>query len=215
MAINECKVETDQAQSGAPGELRFPQSLAPLYELNCQTLKLLAAVQDHRSPLKDCAWLELAQRLTPLQAPLIESLSRCPFLLLDCGFEHPKRWLLNPPPSATNDLLDDELAQVTQAACWFAWHLVRNDPIAAQLMLGVGAASTKALLQLHLTDIRDVSLSLVHTKAVKPRWHDRPDVWHRLILMTQSARRAPFTSVSVRGLQLFLGELLLVDDAGT
>jgi hypothetical protein len=85
-----------------------------------------------------------------------------------------------------------------------AWHLVRSDFIAAEVFLGVSKDCAIAIRGLELQDIHE--LAAYNYRWIRPRWLERPQVWHGLVTLAQSSPVVPHASVGVRGLQLFLGE---------
>jgi hypothetical protein len=108
--------------------------------------------------------------------------------------------------------LDMQLLNLTRATCVLGWHLARTDQIAARLILDASTECAEAIARLNLTDLQEIAERMVLFHQVKPRWHDRPEVWRRLIRLAQTSPHRPFASVNIRGRQLFLGDDLLVEE---
>ncbi|WP_157995386.1 hypothetical protein [Peristeroidobacter soli] len=151
---------------------------------------------------------------------MLAQIAHCPFLLLDIAFNDPTRWQISEDdrvamtravlPVAT-DPLQTRLENLARAACFLAWHLARNDAIAARLALGATAQTAATIARLSLPDLLQIATCEVHRGQVRPRWHDRPDVWHRLIYVARSSEYARVAPVTAHGLQFFLWDLLAQD----
>jgi hypothetical protein len=203
--------------SGNDGS-RHPQSFAPLFDINRQTIALLMDVA--ATPLTNRTWSEwrmLGNELMQLEAIQRESLARCPFSLIDVGLrEVPDCAGCDCPPDGPiqGELLfslmtpQTRLHHLAHAALLFSWHLVRSDLIAARLVFAMDSATTSFMARITLSDIRRIALERVRTGRVGPRWHDRPAVWLRLIHTARSPQNDDFATVTTRGLQLFLQELV-------
>ncbi|GFE87778.1 hypothetical protein GCM10011488_27320 [Steroidobacter agaridevorans] len=197
---------------------RHPQSFASLFDINRQTIALLMDVA--ATPVLDrtwSGWRMLGNELMQLEANQRESLARCPFSLIDVG-------LREVPDCAGCDSAPDgpiqgelmfslmtpqtRLHHLAHAALLFSWHLVRSDLIAARLVFAMDSATTSFMARVTLSDIRRIAQERVRNGCVGPRWHDRPAVWLRLIHMARSPQNDDFATVSTRGLQLFLQELV-------
>lgn len=195
--------------------LRFPQSL------NEQMLALLVKMSDTYSETPDWAdWIQVRRALLEIDPPVRQSLALCPFLLLDAGFRDPMRW----QQTATNAThlqtretpvlvdLDMKLLNLARATCILGWHLARTDQIAARLILDASPECADAIARLNLTDLQEIAERMVLFRQFKPRWHDRPEVWRRLIQLAQTSPRRAFASVNIRGRQLFLGDDLSMEE---
>jgi len=202
---------------------RHRQSFASLFDINRQTIALLMDVA--ATPLNNrtwSGWRKLGNELVQLETSQRESLARCPFSLIDAGLgDAPDRSIANRAPDepAQGELMfspmlpQTRLDHLAHAAILFAWHLVRSDAIAARLVFAMNSASISFMTHATLTDIRRIAQAQVRTDRVRPRWHNRPDVWFRLIHTARSPQHDDFSTVTTRGLQLFLQELV-ADERG-
>lgn len=207
--------ERQRAGSEAP---RLPQSLLePIRDLNQQLLGLLV---EHADNPEFQAGSQLGRALRDVDPKTRENLALCPFLLLDAGFRDPMRW--QQAAAAVEQALAEQTRSAAEpsskafnlgrAACVLGWHLVRTDPIAAGLILDVSPQCAKLIARLSLTDLEQIAEQLVRHGRIQPRWHDRPEVWRRLIRLAQTSPRRAFASVNIRGRQLLLGAHLLPED---
>lgn len=195
---------------------RHPQSFASLFDINRQTIALLMDVAATApSDRTWSGWRTVGTELAQLETTQRESLAQCPFTLIDAGLGqalHCSRVDRASDYPAQRDLfspmLQTQLDHLTHAAILFAWHLVRSDMIAARLVFAMNAAGISLMAQATLTDIRRIAQEQVRRGHVCPRWHNRPDVWSRLIHTARSPHRDDFANVTTRGLQLFLQELV-------
>lgn len=218
MGVNPYSPESNLASApfGEHDSPRHPQSFASLFDLNRQTIALLVDVA--ATPLSDriwSGWRTLGNELGRLDATRREDLARCPFSLVEAGLREAPRWSradhVEPAQGElpfSPILLQTRLDHLAHAACLLAWHLVRSDVIAARLVFAMNSASTSLMAQVTLTDIRRIAQEQVYNGRVRPRWHNRPDIWTRLIHTARSSNRDNFANVTTRGLQLFLQELL-------
>lgn len=196
---------------------RRPPSFASLFDINRQTIALLMDVA--ATPQSNQTWSRwrlLGNELLQLNTDQHESLARCPFSLIDPGLrdapasschgvpDEPIQRELTLSPMLPQDRLD----HLAHAALLFAWHLVRSDVIAPRLVFGMNTASTSFIAQATLTDIHRLAQEQVRHGRVSPRWHNRPDMWLQVIRRARSPHRDDFATVSTRGLQLFLQELI-------
>ena len=201
---------------------RHPQAFASLFDINRQTISLLMHVG--ATPATDrswSGWRTLGNELAQLNATQRESLARCPFSLIDAGLRDTPRYSRTEPvpdEPAQGELpfspilLQTRLDHLAQAAYLFAWHLVRSDVITARLVFAMNSASASLMAQVTLTDIRAIAQEQVRNGRVRPRWQNRPDAWFRLINMARSPPRDDFATVTTRGLQLFLQEVIGEED---
>jgi hypothetical protein len=200
---------------------RSPDALVPIYHLNTQALGLL--IDSSRSVTHETSWSSgrsLGSQLCEVEPAGLEHIAKCPFLLIDAGFDIPNHW--RRPDAETERIVQDELAftpstlqmrleNLARATCLLAWHLAQTDPIAARLTLGVTAQTASAISAISLTELQELSMLQVRAGWIRPRWHDRPDIWHRLIDLAKDSGHRELESVTGYGLQLFLRALLAED----
>lgn len=218
MSVNPYSPESNLACApfGEHDDPRHPQSFAPLFDLNRQTIALLVDVA--ATPHSDSIWSgwpTIGTELACLDATQREDLAHCHFSLVDAGLREASRWSRTDHSDPAQGelpfspiLLQTRLDHLAHAACLLAWHLVRSDLISARLAFAMNSASISLMAQLTLTDIRRIAQDQVYNGRVRPRWHNRPDIWCRLIETARSTHRDAFDNVTTRGLQLFLQELL-------
>jgi hypothetical protein len=190
-------------------------SLEPIHDLNRRALDLLAG---HSDATIDCGDFHPAtsvgRMLHGVGEWTLQSLALSPFLLADASFEDANRWrslviqgAAEPRPSLIPESHTAVLS-LAYSTCLVAWHLARTDRVAARLILGLSGECAATVARIGLTDLQRIAVCIVRRQWLRPRWHDRPEVWRRLIRATQASRHATPGPVSVRALQLFLGDLL-------
>lgn len=218
MGVNPYSPSTNLACThlGEHDHPRDLQSFASLFDLNRQIIALLVDVA--ATPrTKDiwAGWRRLGSEVSRLDAMQREELAHCPFSLIDAGLREVPRWSRADHIAPAQGelpfspiLLQTRLDHLAHAAWLLAWHLVRSDTIAARLVFALNSASTSLMTQVTLTDIRRIAQEQVRNGRVRPRWHDRPDIWSRLIQTARSSHSDTFDGVTTRGLQLFLREFL-------
>jgi hypothetical protein len=191
--------------------LQLSTSLDPIYDLNRRMLALLAEPSPEAGPDGDFHMgTAIGYVLRDVDASIREQLAQCPFLLLDASFTDATKWM----PSHAQERAEasplrsesrERALALAQATCVLSWHLLRTDRVAATLVLGVSRECAAVITQCGLTDLQEIACRFVQQRLFKPRWHDRPEVWRRLIRLAQTT---PQTPVAIHGLQLFLGDLL-------
>jgi hypothetical protein len=141
-----------------------------------------------------------------LERPAQQRLARCPYLLLDAGFEDPARWRAEPAVHEAHEErghagceLDAAWLALVRRALLLAWHMARAQPLAARVLLGMGAASAQCIAARGLTDLDE--LALREAGRVAPRWQRQPQVWRQLLRASHGpAQELLWTQL--RGLQL-------------
>ena len=193
--------------------LPFSRSLEPIYDLNRRVLALLAEHIDAGTQ-SDLLGTSIGYALRHIDPSIRDQIALCPFLLVDASFGDGSKWKtleVVPEYAEAASLETDPVRRVlplARATCGLSWCLVRTDPVAARLVLGVSIECAGVIARCGLTELHEVAARLVQFGGFKPRWHDRPEVWKRLIHLAQTKSRCP---VAVHGLQLFLGDLLTED----
>jgi hypothetical protein len=195
--------------------LQFSRSLEPIYDLNSRMLALLAEPL-HEGGAHDDFHIRtpLGQVLRETGPSIPQQLALCPFLLLDARFADAAKWK---PSEAVQGYAEPAISQgdratrvitLARATCLLSWYLVRTDPVAARLVLGVSDECAAVIEHTGLADLQHIAARLVQHRWFKPRWHDRPDAWRRLIRL---ARTRPGRPAATHALQLFLGDLIGVE----
>jgi len=95
--------------------------------------------------------------------------------------------------------------QLGRAALMLVWHAVHADH-AGTCLLGVSPEVARIVSGFSLTELDQVVER--QFKYVRPRWEDRPAVWHALISSAQRGDPRRTREVNLRVLQLITGDLL-------
>lgn len=187
--------------------LHYAQWLEPIYDLNRRMLALLAEPMDEDAQQDFHAGTAIGDALRDIDPSSRERLALFPFLLVDASFRDVTRWTCSEHAVAASSLgaTGSRVVGLARATCVLSWYLLRTDQVAATLSLGVSRECAAVIARSGLTELQEVAARLVQHRWLKPRWHDRPQVWRRLICLAQAT---PPKSVAIHGLQLFLGDLL-------
>jgi hypothetical protein len=218
MARTAAKPQASEPARTDRGEAHpIAQSLEPIYDLNRRMFALLTASDRDGAEHPDFdPKTSVAVVLREIEPPARQRLALCPFLLLDASFHNASKWRradAQSEPAVATQSIDEPYTRVlalARATCLVAWYLARTNPIAARLVLGVSRECARVIAESGLTDLEEIAARLIRERLFKPRWHDRPEVWHRLIRL---ALNAPHVPVGVHGLQLFLGDLLSEEES--
>jgi hypothetical protein len=190
-------------------------TLASLAELNELALALLAEQAAARSSCGKPLLQMMAQLWHTLDASAQRRAACCPYLLVDAGFADGLRWQSAALPQV-GDSGDRAYAAffstpnapaVARLVFTYAWHLVRSQGRAAQLLLGVSATSAAVIGRHTLPQIQALAES--HAGWLTPRWPTRLTVWRELLLAAASGEPAALQRVQLRGLTLMAGEARL------
>jgi hypothetical protein len=187
--------------------------LEPLYELNRSWLTLLAtaprywAMSASRSRIPDPVPASLVT-LTPEQRAQI---ARCPFSLFNARFNDGVYWLgiagnmavHEPLPPGVGAASCEPLAVFGELAVFFGWHLVRANPPAARVVLGMADQTLAAFEALTLTELQRHAIS--SPELVTPRWPERSAFWLRLLDSLPDS--ASIADARLLGLQMLAAEL--------
>jgi hypothetical protein len=187
--------------------LHYSQWLEPIYDLNRRMLALLAEPMEEGAQHDFHAATPIGDALRDIDPLSREQLALCPFLLLDASFGDASRWTPSEHAEAalSHCAAGTRVVGLARATCVLSWYLLRTDEVAATLSLGVSRECATVIARSSLTELQEVAALLLQHRWLKPRWHDRAQVWRRLIRLAQAT---PPKSVAIHGLQLFLGDLL-------
>jgi hypothetical protein len=186
--------------------LHYAQWLEPIYDLNRRMLALLTEPTYEGAQHDFHVGTPIGDALREIDPSSREQLALCPFLLLDASFRDATKWTASEHSEAPSHCIAaTRVVGLARATCVLSWYLLRTDQVAAMLSLGVSRECAATISRSGLTELQEVAVRLVQRRWFKPRWHDRPQVWRRLIRLTQAT---PPKSVAIHGLQLLLGDLL-------
>jgi hypothetical protein len=174
--------------------------------LMCEQAAALAPGEGHR------LWGELHSLWCGLDAAARGRAAECPCLLIDCGFLDAARW----GSAHVSEVHDQErtvagfftvahTSEVARVVLAYAWHLVRSQPAAARLLLGVSAHCAQRIAACPLP--RMMELAQIRAHWLQPRWADRPQVWRRLLLAASSSDPAALEEIRLRALPLLAADV--------
>jgi hypothetical protein len=204
----------------AGGGWLCPLTLASLAELNELALGLLAEQAAARSSPGNPLLQLVAELWRTLDGPGRRRAAGCPYLLLDAGFADGQRWqpVTVPQVGDAGDRVyaaffsTSSAPQLARLVFTYAWHLARSQGAAAQLLLGMSAASAAAIARHTLPQIEALAQS--HTGWLTPRWPARIKVWRELLLAAASGEPLALERVHLRGLTLLAAEARLTPARG-
>ncbi len=138
---------------------------------------------------------------------------RCPYLLAAAHFDDAQRWVRPPPaPQATEGPPScpaaatgaaDATVRVARLVYTYAWHLVRAQPCAARLVLGVPSSVRLVIGDLTLPQVD--ALAARHPDWLTPRWPGTAAIWSDLFRCAALGDPAGLEWVRLHGLQLLAG----------
>jgi len=195
-----------------PSDVPGTVALEPLQKVNERCIELLAnaARSDRRGtfPLV----IQLRDTLPALTSQSRLQAASQAVLLVEMEFtnlpwweairKHPGR--ASAQPVRQGSFPRASAVQLGRATLMLVWHSLRADGRTACLF-GITPAVAEVITAFSLTEMdRILERRFRH---VRPRWEDRPAVWHQLLQAAQSADARQARDVRLRALQLITGEL--------
>lgn len=193
--------------------------LEPLAEINEEVVELLTgacAPGNAGGPVVSA----LRWRWEALGAPARLRLAHCPYLLLDAGFARPELWAALPRASVNDALQPVESSNrqrpmptpLIRRVLLLAWHLARANRLTARLALGMSAECAQLLAGCRLADLEWFAEQ--RPAFVRPRWEDRPELWHALMAAAASEKSRDLERLQRWGLQKLAAEALNAASSG-
>jgi hypothetical protein len=194
--------------------------LVPVAELNEQLLELLClaaeavatdaiaagtVAAEASAPAAPPLLRALNDELCTLTAPMRSRLAQCPYLLLEAGFTQPEYWqpaafrVMDAAP-APGYFVGAEGTNLLRRSLLLAWHLARTNRVMARMTLGMTGACAERIAQCRLRDLE--WLAELPPPWIRPRWHQRPEFWRRLIVAARREDPVPLRQLQWHGLTL-------------
>ena len=193
-----------------------PALLEQLYEINHIYLDMLA--------LGTRAWIGSQQHLflpDPVTASLMEldaarraAAAKCPFTLFNAQFQNASFWISLASDVATRESVElfadtdnkrNGSTSFTEMALFYAWHLVRSHPHAAQLLLGMKSQTLNAFKHLSLARLK--YLSTARPDLITPRWPERTRFWKVMLSAARQGAEERIVELRLVGVQMIAAEL--------
>jgi hypothetical protein len=189
------------------------QALRPLYEVNQLCIELLVkAAWSERVDLPLVC--QLRAGLRSMSAEAQARAAQKAFLLVDMEFTNTASWKLLHnhssraiSPSRPGYFPRSSAIQLTRAALLLLRHSIHSNAVEACL-LGVHPTVAEMIGALSMSEIE--RLAERRDRYVRPRWEDRPAVWHELIQAACSPDIRRTRECCLHGLQLLAGDLLQI-----
>jgi hypothetical protein len=200
------RIETD------PGPRWFaPEALRPIHDLNRRLLSILVE-ESRRRDGATSSTAALGEQLVSLDEEILWRLARVPISLVDAEFQLDEAWSaaaagkrrdtvqLSESPLPRARAL--ELAALTFG---FAATTARSSRESARLIFGMSPVVADAFAGFTVDVVNWLGQARAHW--VRPRWHDRPQEWRRLIETAEHAEAARLPPVGVRAMNRLLADL--------
>ena len=191
--------------------LWFTEALKLLQEVNGRLLDLLALASQLPTEVHLPLAVELSDVLKKMDSAARARAAACPFLLVDGGFQDLERWSrvrwgAEPVEARAECFPRPQALELAHMTFMLAWSLVRSNRNAACTMLGLSPGCTQVIGDLRLQDLQRIAVN--HSAWIRPRWEARPDVWRRLLRMSDQPESRSSAVGNIRELYLFFGHVL-------
>ena len=202
-----CEVPGSEAEESAartPAWLRA-ETLESVLELNELAFGLLSEQGAERPAGLAAA---VANVWRHLDQPARRRAAACPYLLLDAGFGDSARWHARPPgevrEAAAPFFTVPTTLEVARLVFTYAWHLVRTQPAAARLLLGIPAPCAAIISRWSVRQ----AYGFAEGRAawLRPRWPARPQVWQELLAAAAAGEETALQRARLHGLTLLAAE---------
>ena len=210
----QCETEHGAPFAGASSAAVWlgPETLGSLRELNELCLALLAEQAAVHGAAASALLRHVGQLWCELDAAARRRAATCPYLLLDAGFADPPRWRLPAAPQVGDGghggysafFTVPAATEVARLVFTYAWHLARSHSSAAQLLLGMPAASSALIGHYTLCQIQALAQS--RCGWLRPRWPTRVQLWRELLLAAASGEVPALERARLRGLTMLAAE---------
>lgn len=188
-----------------------PQTLQPLYALNRRLLAIL--VDESRKTTDAAATSSLpCGVLAWRDEGTIERLAQIPLSLTDAGFQLDERWRAvasghqKEPEQLCESVMPRaralELAPLTFG---LAWATAQSNRQVAQIAFGMSHTVSEIVAGLTVDIVQWLGQARAHW--LRPRWHDRTDVWLGLIAAAEQPESTRVPPVRIRAMNRLLADL--------
>jgi hypothetical protein len=189
--------------------------LAPIAELNEQTIDLLKSMADDcgepRSALERRVTPRLVQLLREdwlrLDARAQRRLSACPYLLLDAQFAYADCWdrmlsggVMDAPLRGAGYFEGRMGVALIRRTLVLAWHVARSNRLMASVTLGLNPVVAERIAASRLKDLE--AIAELCPGWIVPRWEQQPMIWRQLMTAARSEQPLSLRHAQLRGLQL-------------
>ena len=198
-------------------ELRALPSVSPLeavQEVNLRCVELLTHVARQGIPETLPLAMALRDVLGQLTPDMRARAARRAFLLVDMHFSDPDWWRrvkayparVEAAPEGRGSFPRPAAIQLARSVLTLAWHCVRADRHAANVLLGMHFAVSELIARMSINDIDRIVER--HFRHARPRWETRPGIWRKLLLASKTPNIRRAREINVRGLQWIAGALI-------
>lgn len=147
----------------------------------------------------------LAAQVEPLSAQQRAAAADCPYALFDLRFADDAHWRARLQSAvryrvADESSGDDDKVRFARLALFFAWHVASRAGMAAQLLLGMNAATVTALRRATVNTLPALVVS--ETPNLAARWSHCGAYWSALTAAAAHADAGALRRVQLYGLQL-------------
>lgn len=184
-----------------------PGAVALLIKLNRDYLDLLIASPDEPDPLGEV--VSLLRRVSP---QVLDSIASCSYALFALEFPRDISAAEVAAPQV-HDPVTQRYGTAGDVGAWpafittawfYAWHLSRNSPLSARIMLGLSIAGAEELARLDPWQLR--YLTGRQRAPLPPRWRTNPCFWPDLVRFADNHNPLKLIVARLLGLQLLAAD---------
>ncbi len=188
-----------------------PAAVALLIKINRDYLDLLiAGWQEGASVLDD----GVMSQLGGVPAEVLDSIAACSYALF--ALEFPADFSATRIASQVHDPVTERYStSAGDAGAWpafittawfYAWHLSRNSPLSARVMLGLSIAGAEELARLDPWQLRHIAGR--QPAPLSPRWPTNPCFWPDLVRFADNRNPLRLCVARLLGMQLLAADMV-------
>jgi hypothetical protein len=188
-----------------------PAAVALLIKINRDYLDLLIAGWQEGAGLLDDG---VMTRLGGVPAEVLDSIAGCSYALF--ALEFPADVSATRIASQVHDPVTERYSTAAgEAGAWpavittawfYAWHLSRNSPLSARVMLGLSIAGAEELARLDPWQLRHIAGR--QPAPLSPRWRANPCFWPDLVRFADNQNPLRLSAARLLGMQLLAADMV-------
>jgi hypothetical protein len=189
-----------------------PEALKPIHELNRSLLAIL--IEEAGKSRATPALVAVGEQLEQVPAQVLARLAELPISLVDADFQADDAWSnldagyrTHSGHTSASYLPRPRAFELAALTFGLASATAHASPESARLIFGMTPRVADAFAHFGVEVVQWISQARAHW--IRPRWHDKPHFWKRLIATAAQPEGARLPPVGVRAMNRLLADLEL------